>query len=150
LEENLLNSNVSPTRVYNMVNFGPLTAEICWRVWGTPAHFNGFRVLAALLHDTLVVIVTQTLRRRTEGATYIRQGGHHIGHWPTFVVVFVLDSVPWLKLRPLIARKLEFVIGEFLKGSPPGPGSVAGVNSDCVSFDEMRSRLVNCVNKFNR
>lgn len=57
--------------------------------------------------------------------------------------------VPWLKLRPLIARKLEFVIGEFLKGSPAGTGSVAGVNSDCVSFDEMRSRLVNCVNKFN-
>ena len=94
--------------------------------------------------------VSQTLRRRTEGATYIRQGGHHIGHWPTFLVVFVLDSVPWLKLRPLIARKLEFVIGEFLKGSPPGTGSVAGVNSGCVTFDEMRSRLVNCVNKFNR
>jgi len=29
-----------------MVNFGLLTAEICWRVWGTPANFNGFRVLA--------------------------------------------------------------------------------------------------------
>jgi len=26
------------------VNFGPLAAEICWRVWGTPPHFNGFRV----------------------------------------------------------------------------------------------------------
>jgi len=34
---------------HNMVNFVPLTAEICWRVWGTPANFNGFRVLAALL-----------------------------------------------------------------------------------------------------
>ena len=38
-----------------MVNFGPLTAEICWRVWATPANFNGFRVLEALLHGTLVV-----------------------------------------------------------------------------------------------
>jgi len=28
-----------------MVNFGPLAAEICWRLWGTPANFNGFRVL---------------------------------------------------------------------------------------------------------
>jgi len=37
----------------NMVNFGLLTAEICWRVWGTPANFNGFRVLAASLHGTL-------------------------------------------------------------------------------------------------
>ena len=31
-------------------NFGPLTAEIGWPVWGTPAHFNWFRILAALLH----------------------------------------------------------------------------------------------------
>ena len=36
------------------------TAEICWRVWGTPVNFNGFRVLAALLHGTLVVGVSQT------------------------------------------------------------------------------------------
>ena len=43
-----------------MVNFGP-AAEICWRVWGTPANFNGFRVLAAfILHDTLVVGLSQT------------------------------------------------------------------------------------------
>ena len=47
-----------------MVNFGLLEAEmISWRVWGTPANFNGFRVLAALLHGTLVVGVSQTLRR---------------------------------------------------------------------------------------
>ena len=25
-------------------NFGPLTTEFGWRVWGTPANFNGFRV----------------------------------------------------------------------------------------------------------
>ena len=61
--ENLLNSNVSPTRPQNMVYFGLLAAEICWRVWGIPAHYNGFRVLAALLHGILVVGVSQTLRR---------------------------------------------------------------------------------------
>jgi len=66
-----------------MVNFGPPAAEICWRVWGTPA-FNGFRVLAALLHGIPVLGVSHTLRRLPEGATYIRQGGHHVGHWPTF------------------------------------------------------------------
>ena len=32
-------------------------------VWGIPAHFNGFRVLAAFLHGTLVAGVNQTLRR---------------------------------------------------------------------------------------
>jgi len=38
-----------------MVNFGPLAAETVSGVWGTPGNFNGFRVLAALLHGTLVV-----------------------------------------------------------------------------------------------
>jgi len=44
-----------------MVNFGPLAGEIVSLVgvlslvWGTPCNFNGFRILAALLHGTLVV-----------------------------------------------------------------------------------------------
>jgi len=63
IEKKLLNSNTFSTRPDDMVNFGPLTAEIFWRVWGTPADFNGFRVLAALLHGTLVVGVSQTLLR---------------------------------------------------------------------------------------
>jgi len=54
-----------------MVSVGLLTAEIGLPVWGTPAHFNGFRDLAALLHDTLVMGVSQTLRRKSEGTTYI-------------------------------------------------------------------------------
>jgi len=45
-----------------MVNVGPLAAEIGPVVWGTPANFNGFRVLAALLHGTPVLGVSQTLR----------------------------------------------------------------------------------------
>jgi len=48
LEKNLLNSNISSTRLHDMVNFGPLMAKIGWRVWGTPVNFNGFRVLASL------------------------------------------------------------------------------------------------------
>jgi len=43
-----------------MVNFGPLVAEIFSLVWGTPGNFNEFRVLAALLHGTLVVGISQT------------------------------------------------------------------------------------------
>jgi len=42
-----------------MVNFGPLPAEIDPVVWGTPANINGFRILAALLHGTLVVGVEE-------------------------------------------------------------------------------------------
>ena len=40
----------SSTCPHNMVSFGPLTAEIGSTIWGTPANFNWFRVLAALLH----------------------------------------------------------------------------------------------------
>jgi len=49
-KKNLLSSNISSTCPHNMVNFGPLAAEIVSLVWGTPSNFNGFRVLAALLH----------------------------------------------------------------------------------------------------
>jgi len=47
----LLNSNISSAYPRNMVNIGQLTAEIGLPVWGTPAHFNGFRVLASLLRN---------------------------------------------------------------------------------------------------
>jgi len=59
----LLSINISSTCPHNMVNFGKLPAEIVSLVWGTPGNFNGFRVLAALLHGKLVVGVSQTLRR---------------------------------------------------------------------------------------
>jgi len=41
---------------------------ICWRVWGSPANFNGFHVLAALLHGTLIVGVGETLQHWTEAS----------------------------------------------------------------------------------
>jgi len=49
-EKNLLSTNMSSTCPHNMVNFGPVMAEIGSTIWGTPANFNWFRVLAALLH----------------------------------------------------------------------------------------------------
>jgi len=54
-KKNMLNSNASSTCPDNMVNFGLLMAATRWRVWGTPTNFNWFRVLAALLHGTLLV-----------------------------------------------------------------------------------------------
>jgi len=59
--KNLLSSNISTTCPHNTVNFGPLAGEIISLVWGTPANFNGFRILAALLHGTVVVGVSQTV-----------------------------------------------------------------------------------------
>jgi len=73
-QKKMLNSNISPTCPYNMVNFGPLAAEI-----------NGFRVLAALLHGTLAAaklcVVEQTAERPSRWA---------LAH---MILVFVLTSV---------------------------------------------------------
>ena len=52
-KKNLLSSNISSRCPHNMVNFGLLAAEII-------SFFNAFRVLAALLHGTLIVGVSQT------------------------------------------------------------------------------------------
>jgi len=62
LEKKLLNSNTSSKCPHNMVNFGPLTAEIGSGVWGIPANFYEFHVLAASLRNTQVVDLSQTLR----------------------------------------------------------------------------------------
>ena len=50
-ERNLLNSNISSRCPHSMANFGPLTAAIGLPVWGTPANFNRFRVLASVLQQ---------------------------------------------------------------------------------------------------
>jgi len=57
----LLNSNIFSTCFHNMANFGSLTAELCLPVSGTPANFNGFRVLASLLQRRRSTEVNQTL-----------------------------------------------------------------------------------------
>jgi len=58
---------MSATCLHNMVNFGPLAAEVSPVVWGTPANFDGFRVLAASLNGTLVVGVSQTFAPLNRG-----------------------------------------------------------------------------------
>jgi len=54
-------ANISSIGPHNMLNFCPLTAEIFRRVWGTPANFNGFRVLASLLQRRRSTEANQTL-----------------------------------------------------------------------------------------
>jgi len=49
-EKHLLSSNMSSTCPHNMVNFGPIAAEIGLPVWGIPPNLNWFRILAALVH----------------------------------------------------------------------------------------------------
>jgi len=81
-KKNLLSSNTSSTCPDNMMNLGPLTAEIGSGFWGTPT--NLVLRLGSITARHLVVVVSQTLRCWTEGTTYVRQGDHQVGHWPTF------------------------------------------------------------------
>jgi len=60
-----------------------------WDHFGSLGHPSCFQRLSRLGSVTarhVVVGVSQTLRRWTEGATNVRQGDHHVGHWPTFLV----------------------------------------------------------------
>jgi len=67
-----------------MVNFSLLAAEIVSIVWGTRANFNRFRVLAALLHGTPVLGVSQTLRRWTEVPPVFGRAAITLGIGPQF------------------------------------------------------------------
>jgi len=99
-----------------MVNFGPLAAEIGPVIWGTSANFNWFRVLAALLHGTRVVGVSQSAL--DSGCHLYLEGGHHVGHWPTFLV-FVLS------LMYLYVFEGDYDSSNYSQGGP-GYNSQAG------------------------
>jgi len=75
---------MSSTWSHNMVNVGPLAAGKDPVVWSTPANFNGFRLL---------VSSSQTLRRWTEGATYVRQGDHHVGQPLAHILVIIISHL---------------------------------------------------------
>jgi len=104
--KNSLNSNTPSTCPDNMVNFDLLTAEICWRVWGTLANFNGFHFLAALLHGTLVVSVSQTAALNRGRHLYLagRPSRWPLAHilvfsWLTFTRVYAAmatKAVSWI------------------------------------------------------
>ena len=66
---------------------------------GYPCKFRPVSRLGSITARHIVVGVSQTLRRWTEGATYIRQGDHHVGHWPTFLVRVTLLQITSLNAR---------------------------------------------------
>jgi len=80
-------------------NLRPTSGWDCFVSLGTTGNFNGFRVLAALLHGTLVVGVSQTAALN-RGRHLYSMGGHHVWHWSTFLVfsVFFLTVITtWRK-----------------------------------------------------
>jgi len=95
---------------YNTMKFGPVVAQIDLRVWNMPANCNKFRVLAALLHGTLLVGVSWTLRCWTQGATYTRQSGHDVGPWPTFIVI---NNLQYIFLRNILLSLCNWLLNAF-------------------------------------
>ena len=97
-----------------MVNFGPLTAEIGSTIWGTPANFNWFRVLAALLHGSQVVGVSQTAAGRpSRWALGPHSIAQNVEGYAIVVYYERLDkstaSAPSLSLKPRITTDVEQV-----------------------------------------
>ena len=80
---------------------------------GYPCKFPLVLCLGSVTARHLVVGVSHTLRCWTEGATYIRQGDHHVGHWPTLRVFSVFDSQLMLTL---LHDLLHLVINAFSTG----------------------------------
>jgi len=81
------------------------------------------RLISALLYGTPVLGVSQTLRRWTEGATYIRQAGHHVWHRLTFLVFFILSktfhAVCFAMSVYSILSKSKFKVGYILNYGRP-------------------------------
>jgi len=113
--KNLLNSNISSTCPHNMVNFGPLAAEILSLVWGSPGNFNGFRVLAALLYGTLVVGVSQTAafnrgRHLYSARRPSRWALAHISSFVNFQSSFLQLICPWSGVSPKLGFRCRRII----------------------------------------
>jgi len=68
----------------------PTSSWDCFGSLGHPSYFQRLPHLGSVTARHVVVGVSQTLRRWTEGATYVWHGDHHVGHWPTFLVRLVM------------------------------------------------------------
>ena len=97
-----------------MVNFGPPAAEIVSLVWGTQGNFNGFRVLAALLHDTLVVGVSQTaaLNRGRQLYSAGRPSRWALAHILVLLCICLANSSRWhyMRTKEISSRALHWYV----------------------------------------
>ena len=84
--KNLLNSNISSTCPHN-TSYGELRPTSGWDRFVSLGHSSWFQRVSRLGSVTAQhcsMWASAKLRRWTEGATCIWQGGHHFGLWHTF------------------------------------------------------------------
>jgi len=87
--------------------YGELRPTSGWDRFVTLEHpqiSTGFASWQRYWTACIVVGISQTLRRWIEGAAYVRQGDHHVGHWLTFLVDILLGSA-LLKLTEMDSSK---------------------------------------------
>jgi len=130
----LVKQQYLPTCSYNMVNFGPLAAEIVSLVWGTPGNFNGFRVLSALLHSQTVAT--------NRGRHLYSAGRPSSGALATFLVIFcyTISAMTLLVGQQEEGRPThEDLLQSFLFGRPGPTWSNSRKNA---SLSETRSSIL--------
>ena len=81
---------------------------------GYPCKFQLVSHLGSITAQHLVVGVSQTLRCWTEGATYIRQGDHDVGHWPTFLVLLLCHSFCYISCKHYVTLYCFACLHRFL------------------------------------
>ena len=102
-----------------MANFGPLTAEIGLPLWGTPANFNGFRLLASLLQRRRSPEANQTLHGVSPSPELVRYLYTSGGCCPLTEFYQVQNSLYVQVLRsPILAALLH---------GTPAAGKLCGV-----------------------
>jgi len=74
---------------------------------GTPANFNDLRFLAELLHGCQVVRIRQTLRRWTEGTTYVCRATITFGIGPHSSCCCIVEQNQWISANTLPAAPLN-------------------------------------------
>ena len=95
-KKNLLSSNTSSTVPDNMVNFGPLTAEIGSGVWGTPTNFNGFCVASWQRYCTASSSGRQPNFAALNRGRHLCSAGRPSGWVLAHILVFIIFSVFFL------------------------------------------------------
>ena len=111
--KNLLSSNIYMFPQYGELR--PTSGLDRFGSLGHPSNFQRVARLESVIARHVVVGVSQTLRCWTEGATYVWQGDHHVGHWPTFLVFCYTfhqsSSWTWLEeyFKPVVIDYYFFV-----------------------------------------
>ena len=92
IEKNLLSSNMSSRCPPQHGELRPTSGWDRFVSLGHPTKFQLVSRLGSVTARHVVVGISQTLRRWIEGATYVRQGDHHFGQWPTCLVSHILNN----------------------------------------------------------